>query len=308
MTTITWTPGQLVLPHRGPILPPAEELAGEQPAVIGTDGRPDTLLPGDPVHEPAGIDPEDTAARMLISFMNFLEQGDVTTFAPPDRRDWTLEVLSSINRSKQALTDSELPVGTQDIPEGHHHFTMSQQRAQAAAERIGGAKDWRSALLALRTMHPGAGNYSGVGVELDSAESQLYKRIVDMRTTLNDVVKRQADKFQQKLNKSRAKAAYREKLIIAAKLKAEAEEAERLRKEAEELAERERIKAEELAKLAAMRAAKAARKLAGDDSSDSDEDGDDDLDIVNPYASLMGDSFNDAKNTSYEVNEEDDDD
>ena len=26
VTTITWTPGQIVLPDRGPILPPAEEL------------------------------------------------------------------------------------------------------------------------------------------------------------------------------------------------------------------------------------------------------------------------------------------
>ena len=56
------------------------------------------------------------------------------------------------------------------------------------AELIGGAKDWRNALLYLRTMYPGAGNYSGVGVELDSAESGLYKRIVEMRTVLGEVV------------------------------------------------------------------------------------------------------------------------
>ena len=72
--------------------------------VLGADLKPDTLLPGDPVHEPAGIDPEDTAARMLLGIMNFLEEGDVTTFAPEDRRDWTTEVLNSVEEIKMRET------------------------------------------------------------------------------------------------------------------------------------------------------------------------------------------------------------
>ena len=48
-------------------------------------------------------------------------------------------------------------------------------------------------------VHPGAGNYSGVGVELDTAESALYSRIVDMRQGLNDVVTRQSTKVEIKL-------------------------------------------------------------------------------------------------------------
>ena len=303
VTTITWTPGQIVLPNRGPILPPAEELWKEDlPTIMGPDGKPDTLLPGDPVHEPAGIDPEDTAARMLLGFMNFLQEGDVTTMAPADRRDWTLEVLGSINRSKAQEAETTLFEATKGIPEESPHFHKSttgkttRKDLQAATELVGGAKDWRAALLTLRTMYPGAGNYSGVGVELDASESQLYQRIVNMRETLGHVVHRQASKFEQKMQRSRNQAAYREKLILAAKAKAEAEEAERKRIEAEELAEAERKAAEEAAKMAAFRAAKAARKLAGDDSSDSeDEDENEDFDIVNPYANLMGGNLQAAR-------------
>ena len=337
MTAISWTPGQIVLPERDAILPsrpPAiqdgdDEGAGlrgpyqepqDIPAVVGVDGQPDTLLPGDPTHEPAGIDTEDTAARLLLGFMNFLEEGDVTTFAPEDRRAWTQEVLMTVHEQKEAETrasllaahpemaESMLPHkegGDQSDESSHpvrhrhmHHLRMSisQRASAAAAEVIGGAKSWRNALLHLRTMFPGAGNYSGVGVELDAAESALYSRIVDMRNTLNDVVTRQSTKVEIKLEQSRRRAAYRERLILAAKARAEAEEAERLRKEAEEKAEKERLKAEEEAKLAAMRAARAARKLetgASDSDSEEDEDQDQDqdqIDMVNPYAAMLNPS------------------
>ena len=137
-------------------------------------------------------------------------------------------------------------------------------------------------------MFPGAGNYSGVGVELDSAESGMYRRVKEMRGTLDEVLGRQAGKFDQKLKRSRAKAHNREKLIIAARMKAAAEEAERRRIEAAELAEKERIKAEEEAKMAAMRAAKAARKALNDDSDSDSEEEDDEHDLINPYAALLG--------------------
>ena len=77
----------------------------------------------------------------------------------------------------------------------HHakHLSTTKRAAAVASEVIGGAKSWRNALLYLRTMHPGAGNYSGVGVPLDAAESQLYKRIVDMRSLLAEVVRRQSE-------------------------------------------------------------------------------------------------------------------
>ncbi len=199
---------------------------------------------------------------------------------------------------EQLELEQMYPMG---IPEDHKHFhklgtgpaaTAAAKSVAAAAELIGGAKSWRNALLYLRTMYPGAGNYSGVGVELDSAESGLYTRIVEMRSVLGDVVKQQTAKFDQKLKRSKEKAQYREKLILAAKHRAEAEEAARIAKEAEEKAEAERIRLEEEAKMAALRAAKAARKLAGEDDSDSDSEEEDDEDIlVNPYASLLGSSL-----------------
>tara|TARA_B110000090_G_scaffold204588_1_gene250972 strand:- start:700 stop:945 length:246 start_codon:yes stop_codon:yes gene_type:complete len=75
------------MPERGEILPTSKKteftnIPETETVVVGVDGREDTLLPGDPYHEPAGIDPEDTAARMLLGFMHFLQEGDVTTFAP----------------------------------------------------------------------------------------------------------------------------------------------------------------------------------------------------------------------------------
>jgi hypothetical protein len=307
ITKISWTPGQLILPDRGPILPAKvhtddeaiKHLEEPQEVIIGPDGLPDTLLPGDPVHEPAGVDPEDTAARMLLGVMSFLQEGDVTTFAPIDRRAWTQEVLMTVEHNKMIETakktaeEEKLRLSVDTLSESkHHHHSM---RVTAAAEIIGGAKNWRNALLSLRTMHPGAGNYSGVGVELDSSESGLYRRVVEMRDTLDTVLVRQAGKFDQKIQRSRARAHHREKLIIAARLKAEAEEAERQRIAAEELAEKERIAAEEAAKMAAMRAAKAARRLEhGSDSDESDSE-DEGADIVNPYASLLGSEFKHAR-------------
>ncbi len=308
ITKIDWTPGQLVIPERGPILPSVEKLTEEQIAILGPDGKMDTLLPGDPVHEPAGIDPEDTAARMLIGFLGFLQEGDVTTFAPADRRAWTEEVLGSVQYEKQQETLREEQAKERALElSGHHHHSMKQSRVMAASLAIGGAKDWRKALVELRTMFPGAGNYSGVGVELDSAESNVFLRIKEMRKTLDDVLLRQAGKFDQKIQRSRIKAGNREKLIIAAKLKAEAEEAERQRILAEELAEKERIKAEEEAKMAALRAAKAARKAAGEDSdSDSEEEEDEGFDLVNPYASLLGSELHNRQGEEEDANDDDD--
>jgi hypothetical protein len=341
MTAITWTPGQLVIPKRKGILPEptkvglsgayasdpeavaatatAGEVVADGEAVVGVDGQVDTLLPGDPVHEPAGIDPEDTAARMLLGMMTFLQDGDVTTMAPEDRRDWTTEVLRSVEDAKETerlaasaehehqhsahMIDHETGMPLQEVPPDHPQYhdsinshrrqkkmSVSQRAAEVASEIIGGAKSWRNALLYLRTMHPGAGNYSGVGVELDSSESQLYKRIVDMRHLLGDVVTRQSHKMELKLEQSRDRALYRERLIVAAKARAEAEEAERVAREAEALAEKERLKAEEEAKMAAMRAARAARKLeTGESDSDYDDedDEDDEIDLVNPYAAFL---------------------
>ena len=57
-----------------------------------------------------------------------------------------------------------------------------------------GEQTWREALLYLRTMYPGAGNYSGVGLELDDAETAMFWRIADMREMLAENSRRGAAK------------------------------------------------------------------------------------------------------------------
>ena len=58
-----------------------------------------------------------------------------------------------------------------------------------------GERSWREALLYLRTMFPGGGNYSGVGVELDDAETAIYWRITEMREKLAENTRRGATKL-----------------------------------------------------------------------------------------------------------------
>ena len=64
----------------------------------------------------------------------------------------------------------------------------------APKQRMLGEQTWREALLYLRTMYPGAGNYSGVGLELDDAETAMFWRIADMREMLAENSRRGAAK------------------------------------------------------------------------------------------------------------------
>lgn len=58
-----------------------------------------------------------------------------------------------------------------------------------------GFRTWRHTLIQLRTMFPGGGNYSGVGVPLDPHESGqgegggMYARLLEMRETQVEVMK-----------------------------------------------------------------------------------------------------------------------
>ena len=66
---------------------------------------------------------------------------------------------------------------------------------------------WREALLQLRTLFPGAGNYSGVGVELDDAETAMSWRLADMRGQLARNLRRGADKLARARRRAAARAA-----------------------------------------------------------------------------------------------------
>ena len=65
-------------------------------------------------------------------------------------------------------------------------------------ERMHGGVSWREALLRLRTMFPGAGNFSGFGLGNDSAQDvALFNRLLKMREDLRKVEEIQTIRFQR---------------------------------------------------------------------------------------------------------------
>lgn len=60
-----------------------------------------------------------------------------------------------------------------------------------------GHETWRESLLKLRTLYPGGGNYSGVGMDTDTVDDLgMFERILQMRDDLNKAVERQVIKHQ----------------------------------------------------------------------------------------------------------------
>ena len=220
-TTITWTPGEVESPVRGPILHSSKPslIAEEQPgnddddvaavalakptitlhgvatvinittsdAVVGQVATPSMVwsvasspttdaqarLEDIPVEAPPPFQ-ADMATKMFLGVINFLFTGDASNLAPEDRHNWLETVLRSQNNGDLGADLS------QTLP---------------TSETVMGEKSWREALLYLRTVFPGAGNYSGVGAELDDAETAMYWRIAEMRENLTDNTKRSANKL-----------------------------------------------------------------------------------------------------------------
>lgn len=105
--------------------------------------------------------------------------GDVSSFAPEDKHDWLENILK---------TDVQV---------------SAMEKFTPASETVMGEKSWREALMYLRTMFPGGGNYSGVGVELDDADTAMYWRIADMRDNLVDNTKRNSAKMLAAIDRKR---------------------------------------------------------------------------------------------------------
>ena len=127
------------------------------------------------------VTPEDTA-MMLFSVIDFLTMGDVTAFSPDDRRDWTSHIFRSMYEGRSDITISEKQKNI-------------ETDLVAEATEIVDKKTWRSTLLSLRAMFPGAGNYSGVGVPLDKEDSGMNMRLLDMRSAMIRVMKNSERKF-----------------------------------------------------------------------------------------------------------------
>jgi hypothetical protein len=107
----------------------------------------------------------------------------VSSFAPEDKRSW-LETVLGAGSGLVGLPEAETSLLDMGLT------GTSQQQQQ----RMLGEQSWREALLYLRTMFPGAGNYSGVGLELDDAETAMFWRIADMRDMLAENSRRGAAK------------------------------------------------------------------------------------------------------------------
>lgn len=132
--------------------------------------------------------PED-AAKMLISIIDFLSTGDVTALAPTDRRDWTNHILSSTMTESASSTATNATTSTASA-------TPIDSEAIVQATELITSRTWRSTLMSLKTMFPGAGNYSGIGVPLESeTKTRLYTRILDMRSSMESVIKIQERKY-----------------------------------------------------------------------------------------------------------------
>jgi hypothetical protein len=159
--------------------------------VLPCTGKGSLEDPEPDIDDPS-TEPEE-AAHILISVIDFLLDGDVTMMHPDDRREWTKTILASARESSDEPFDPSATI------------SKNLQVDITDATEIVESRSWRSVLLKLRSLHPGAGNYSGVGKELDVESSGIYKRIIEMRENMFDVMKiqevRHNRRVQEKLNR-----------------------------------------------------------------------------------------------------------
>lgn len=146
-------------------------------------------------------------------FVNFDVQGDVSLFSSEDRRLWTKSVLSSVvqdreeeARLQQDSLDIIKSVDRQDS--GLDLHGISESDITIAAQELQ-SHTWRQTLIQLRTMFPGGGNYSGVGVPLDMHDStgtlgdgnSIYSRLLEMRDTQAKVMRSKVRRKDQSIGK-----------------------------------------------------------------------------------------------------------
>lgn len=94
-----------------------------------------------------------------------------------------------------AMTPSRPPL---TMP--HDAENAVEQALMTVDERIHGGVSWREALLKLRTMFPGAGNFSGFGVAIeDTTDTAFFQRLLKMRKELQKVEDIQTHRFQRNM-------------------------------------------------------------------------------------------------------------
>lgn len=94
-----------------------------------------------------------------------------------------------------AMTPSRPPL---TMP--HDAQNAVEQALMTVDERVHGGVSWREALLKLRTMFPGAGNFSGFGVAIeDTTDTAFFQRLLKMRKELQKVEDIQTHRFQRNM-------------------------------------------------------------------------------------------------------------
>jgi hypothetical protein len=146
-----------------------------------------------------------TWAKMLFTILEFLETGDITNLPEEDKRLWAKHLLATSQPAKPVVSSffsdevvEGSDIGQQSTGSANDIETAIRNALITVDERMHGGISWREALLQLRTMFPGAGNFSGfgVGIELEH-DTHLFQRLLKMRTDLQKVEDLQANRYQR---------------------------------------------------------------------------------------------------------------
>lgn len=147
-----------------------------------------------------------TWAKMLFTFLEFLETGDITNLPQEDKRLWAQYLLEQANRQSE-IPYEVFSYGHEFVGGDNGGMNPLQQAIQKALvtvdERMHGGMSWREALLTLRTMFPGAGNFSGFGVGLENPQdTALFTRLLRMRGELRKIEDYQQQRYQARFMRS----------------------------------------------------------------------------------------------------------
>lgn len=157
---------------------------------------------------------EDTViswAKMLESFLEFITYGEVSLFPSSDKRLWARFLL---NQSSVPLNDIPNEVLG---PNGEVDGTLSRQsiinnnpndppdmlkQIQKAIvtvdEMMHGGKSWKEALMNLRVMFPGPGNFTGHTIKDESdVDTNLFKRFLKMSKDIQQMEEQQSLRFNK---------------------------------------------------------------------------------------------------------------
>eukprot|EP00981_Chlorochromonas_danica_P007758 scaffold1881_cov181-Ochromonas_danica.AAC.13 len=142
-------------------------------------------------------------AKMLVTFFDFLETGDITNLPDEDRRMWAQHLLDKVRQQQQQQDSSNSnnnsnnnnmtnPATNDDssgsVPVAVTSSKPLQDILSTVDRQMSGMATWQEALLTLRAMFPGAGNFSGLGRPLTPEKDVLFaQRIIQMQEDIRRI-------------------------------------------------------------------------------------------------------------------------